>query len=626
MEGISLREEVLLGYNTITLSNSQRRKSEDVDFSDVFGGPPRRSSTQSRDSYSNGDNNDGEDEGSSSSWMKLREKPVFGEATTVVRRRYTSDDFFDDIFRGDQPSSSCSQSPRVSYLSAPGSRVMSPSRSLPPAPLFGSPSKFSLPTRVTNAEFTASTSTNQSSFNPPMSRFNQTMQNQNHGSVFPRHTSSESVNDSQLDGSLDQFSPHSNAKASDFPIYATNFHFSIYKWGSKSVPLVVSLRKKSALSKATNLEQCPSESKKGVDADILLSEKHDVYVSNTVRPSSPVKEYEHRNENVTAPAAESNPTFVISPSDAVDRAREEVSSYGLENARESRNVTSKGSDFRVHKSNDPPELPTQRNSDLRPLSSFLNADSTGNERINAKNTGDKISRVEEKEKASSVEDVSSRSKVNKSTVRKASQARRKDVSNNNEAVGKVKDFVKIFNQESPSRATSHGLHKSHSKKWKDAKTVETDQEIKSSSTKTEENEATHVNWGEELTDTVEMEDGFSSETQQFTVNDIGCEPQNVEQPSSNEAIKAYETKVLQWSKGKEGNIRALLSTLQYVLWADSGWKPVPLVDIIEANAVKRAYQKALLRLHPDKLQQKGAASHHKLIAEKVFDILQVTLS
>ena len=60
-----------------------------------------------------------------------------------------------------------------------------------------------------------------------------------------------------------------------------------------------------------------------------------------------------------------------------------------------------------------------------------------------------------------------------------------------------------------------------------------------------------------------------------------------------------------------------------MLWPGSGWKAVPLVDIIEGNAVKRAYQRALLCLHPDKLQQKGAASHQKYIAEKVFDILQV---
>lgn len=89
-----------------------------------------------------------------------------------------------------------------------------------------------------------------------------------------------------------------------------------------------------------------------------------------------------------------------------------------------------------------------------------------------------------------------------------------------------------------------------------------------------------------------------------------------------ELIKMSETKIREWSRGKEGNIRSLLSTLQYVLWPESGWKPVPLVDIIEGAGVKKAYQKALLCLHPDKLQQRGAAAHQKYIAEKVFDILQ----
>ncbi|KAG2554054.1 hypothetical protein PVAP13_9KG638200 [Panicum virgatum] len=89
-----------------------------------------------------------------------------------------------------------------------------------------------------------------------------------------------------------------------------------------------------------------------------------------------------------------------------------------------------------------------------------------------------------------------------------------------------------------------------------------------------------------------------------------------------ELIKMSESKIREWSRGKEGNIRSLLSTLQYVLWPESGWKPVPLVDIIEGAGVKKAYQKALLCLHPDKLQQRGAATHQKYIAEKVFDILQ----
>ncbi|GKV29875.1 hypothetical protein SLEP1_g38754 [Rubroshorea leprosula] len=87
-------------------------------------------------------------------------------------------------------------------------------------------------------------------------------------------------------------------------------------------------------------------------------------------------------------------------------------------------------------------------------------------------------------------------------------------------------------------------------------------------------------------------------------------------------MQVIESKIRQWSNGKLGNIRSLLSTLQYVLWPDSGWKPVPLMDIIEGNAVKRSYQRALLCLHPDKLQQKGANLQQKYTAEKVFDILQ----
>lgn len=62
-----------------------------------------------------------------------------------------------------------------------------------------------------------------------------------------------------------------------------------------------------------------------------------------------------------------------------------------------------------------------------------------------------------------------------------------------------------------------------------------------------------------------------------------------------------------------------------VLWEGSGWKPVALVDIIETSSVKRNYQKALLQLHPDKLQQRGASAEQKYTAEKVFSILQVNM-
>ncbi|KAK1302655.1 Auxilin-related protein 1 [Acorus calamus] len=80
--------------------------------------------------------------------------------------------------------------------------------------------------------------------------------------------------------------------------------------------------------------------------------------------------------------------------------------------------------------------------------------------------------------------------------------------------------------------------------------------------------------------------------------------------------------IKRWAAGKEGNLRALLSTLQYVLWPECGWQPVSLTDLITAASVKKVYRKATLCIHPDKVQQKGANLHQKYIAEKVFDLLK----
>lgn len=88
------------------------------------------------------------------------------------------------------------------------------------------------------------------------------------------------------------------------------------------------------------------------------------------------------------------------------------------------------------------------------------------------------------------------------------------------------------------------------------------------------------------------------------------------------AAEASNNQIKCWATGKERNLRALLSNLQHVLWPDSGWQPVPLTDLIEGAAVKKAYRKATLFLHPDKMQQKGATTEQKYVAARVFDILQ----
>ncbi|CAL5326392.1 unnamed protein product [Camellia sinensis] len=98
-----------------------------------------------------------------------------------------------------------------------------------------------------------------------------------------------------------------------------------------------------------------------------------------------------------------------------------------------------------------------------------------------------------------------------------------------------------------------------------------------------------------------------------------------EQAERNRFAEALDAEVKRWSGGKEGNLRALLSTLQYILGPDNGWRPIPLTEVITAAAVKKAYRKATLCVHPDKLQQRGASIQQKYICEKVFDLLKRSL-
>ncbi|KAF5206972.1 Auxilin-related protein [Thalictrum thalictroides] len=95
-----------------------------------------------------------------------------------------------------------------------------------------------------------------------------------------------------------------------------------------------------------------------------------------------------------------------------------------------------------------------------------------------------------------------------------------------------------------------------------------------------------------------------------------------EQAERNRMSETLDIEIKRWSAGKEGNLRALLSTLQYVLWPECGWQPVSLTDLITGAAVKKVYRKATLCIHPDKVQQKGANLQQKYIAEKVFDLLK----
>jgi len=59
--------------------------------------------------------------------------------------------------------------------------------------------------------------------------------------------------------------------------------------------------------------------------------------------------------------------------------------------------------------------------------------------------------------------------------------------------------------------------------------------------------------------------------------------------------------IFAWKKGKEDNLRALLSSLDKVLWPELGWEGANLSDLITPQKVKIKYMKAVGRVHPDKV-------------------------
>ncbi|KAL8799262.1 MAG: hypothetical protein Q9182_006029 [Xanthomendoza sp. 2 TL-2023] len=79
-------------------------------------------------------------------------------------------------------------------------------------------------------------------------------------------------------------------------------------------------------------------------------------------------------------------------------------------------------------------------------------------------------------------------------------------------------------------------------------------------------------------------------------------------------------RVTRWRSGKEGNLRALLASLDSVLWEGSGWTKVGMGELILANKVKVVYMKGIGKVHPDKLPT-TATTEQKMVSAAVFATL-----
>ncbi|XP_009783433.1 J domain-containing protein required for chloroplast accumulation response 1 [Nicotiana tabacum] len=718
MERISLKENVLFEYGT-QRSFENSSSDMDMDFNDVFGGPPRRFSIQEgRKRHSFNDPMEYEEDSAGSS-RNSYEKPVFG-AENVNRRRNQGEDFYDDIFRVDE---SPRRSDRDPFGSNPGSRVLSPVRPLSPkVEAFGTslPAQFSLPAKLTKATdlplFSSGSHSQHKKREKEMKNDAATFYRQSplsrEGTSIGDELRYMSESDEQeIGGNLKTNGESTEASTDEY-----QFHFSIYKWAGKGVPVLIPLKggKHFKFKDKIKLERCSSSNGRiendDLDTSSPLGENLNISRDGNSQSFSTTSKISERGDNANGIVGE---TVGIFKSKSVQSVKDDTilrTEWETEEP-QFRQKTGLGEGIQIEI---PKNSEETTKDELKPLRAFLvnEAKEKGDVKMAQETEGksntvkatkaEARSKVKVKENVKKTDDEVDKNlkkgdvEVSDNKQKSDSQAKRKgkrgldkkpivdtgvnrgspqasplsSTENSTKAgiKGKVQDFVKMFNhevhstpQEGESRSKSfrwkassnsgveseksfnmpkanekvrfptvnktqdatQNVHQNVNKQEKTTKYSQTKTPIPQTKDYSDQKAAPSTNESkrdDRKASVGSMDDLFGGN---YVVEELFEDQDNASQTNSkSEDNQVSDAKIRQWSHGRKGNIRSLLSTLQLVLWPESGWKPVALMDLIEGSAVKRAYQRALLYIHPDKLQQKGAAAHQKYIAEKVFDILQ----
>ncbi|KAJ5947501.1 hypothetical protein N7466_000516 [Penicillium verhagenii] len=83
---------------------------------------------------------------------------------------------------------------------------------------------------------------------------------------------------------------------------------------------------------------------------------------------------------------------------------------------------------------------------------------------------------------------------------------------------------------------------------------------------------------------------------------------------------SVDARITAWKGGKQDNLRALLGSLDAVLWPEAGWKKIGLSELVLPNKVKIQYMKGIAKVHPDKIST-TATTEQRMIAGAVFGTL-----
>lgn len=83
---------------------------------------------------------------------------------------------------------------------------------------------------------------------------------------------------------------------------------------------------------------------------------------------------------------------------------------------------------------------------------------------------------------------------------------------------------------------------------------------------------------------------------------------------SSGSLDPTQLKIMEWTENKERNIRALLCSMNTIVWEGCNWTAIGMHQLLTPNDVKKMYRKACLAVHPDKL----VGSPHEELAKYIF--------
>ncbi|XP_057434930.1 J domain-containing protein required for chloroplast accumulation response 1 isoform X2 [Lotus japonicus] len=586
----SQRESIVLGHNNLLIRRPSERNS-DVDFNDVFGGPPRRSTVNS--------------EGVSGE--EGEEKPVFGgeDNGSSNRRRYyasKSDDFYDDIFGGDECRSACSTPKRRDSAGADpfsSAAVLSPAALEPLA--FSLPPVFSLPAKLTkgvdlrrlgsptsrniNDGITASNllvspdshSSRVSTVAPQRKELKNDIKPPYRQSILSQEFSNLSTSDK-----ADKGISNMKQETSVTEVSPNTFHFSIYKWASKGVvPVVMPLRTEriSRMKDKVKHERC-SSTEDWVVSDI------------TTENDNPVP---HNGSSLTENGKQNVSTTSATDSDQI--VEQIVSSNAQPDTLSSAQTISKNVTEAESSTHSMSEMNYNGKTEAGIGTQKLGSKSLHSLINQREDYGEKTSREREEHVTKSTKKLSSTFDVTmnpKKPLRKSFSLRDGGHSKATSQVssslgenmgkgrvkGKVKDFVQIFNQEPVTKPKVESKSRFQSSSYKQRRASRTNNNVEDdpeqsttekSATDTANVSANNFSQQDDISASAIPDISFTvigdkdeSFHDNFTIQVLDQDDGEALQNQEKQQLQVIDNKIQQWSKGKEGNMRSLLSTLQHL--------------------------------------------------------------